>query len=217
MKRYVAIDLVMVKQLNITLLDWVLLENIHFMQNNPTGYCYASKETLADIIGVSRKTIYRMIEKLENVFIEKEFKTGNLKVSNLWEKVASGTQYQNDTDCIKMTQTQYQTDTNIVSKRPLKEDIKEENKGEARALDFLMNNSPSDYEVFLIQNKKNIKDFEKFTKDFNDKVDIEGLEFTSKKIKARLNIFARNWIENKNKFNKSEDEKVIPIYRRKIS
>jgi len=109
------------------------------------------------------------------------------------------------------------------TEQPYSENLEENNtllnntKREIRALDFFKINSPGDYEAYLMQNKKQLKDFEKFSEDFNDKVDIEGLEFTTKIIKARLNTFTRNWIVNQNKFNKPDDQNVIPIYRKKIT
>jgi len=217
MKRYIAIDLVTAKELEISLNEWVLLENILFMSKNSSGYCFASKKTLAEILQVSQRTIFILLEKLvlKNYLFRSN--SGRLKVTEKWINVSNGNTAKIAYPMQNLQSNYAKSAVQPMQNLHIKEDIKKENKGEARALDFLMNNSPSDYEVFLIQNKKNIKDFEKFTKDFNDKVDIEGIEFTSKKLNARLGIFTRNWIENKNKFNKSEDEKVIPIYRRKIS
>jgi len=89
-------------------------------------------------------------------------------------------------------------------------------KGESRALDFLKLNYQSRYEAFLIQHKKQIKDFEKFCLDFNDTADIESLEFTDRILFGRLNQYARNWIQNQNKFSPAIETEQKPSYLRKI-
>ncbi|TXK78711.1 DUF4373 domain-containing protein [Mesonia sp. K4-1] len=72
---------------------------------------------------------------------------------------------------------------------------------ETRALDFLKNKYPSRYETdFLIKYAKNIQNKTKFRDDFNDTVDQEELEYTDKILFARLGKYARNWIENQNKY-----------------
>jgi hypothetical protein len=85
------------------------------------------------------------------------------------------------------------------------------------ALDFLEINFPSQYEVFLMQNQKAIKDFEKFKLDFNDTVDQEEIKYTGPILFARLRKYARNWVQNQDRYNKQEEKEPIPIYRRKIS
>ena len=75
---------------------------------------------------------------------------------------------------------------------------KESNK---RALDFLKNNYPSRFETdFVMRYGKNIENKQKFTDDFNDTVDQEDIEWTDKKLFARLGKYSRNWIDNQNKY-----------------
>ncbi|MBW2961289.1 DUF6291 domain-containing protein [Mesonia aestuariivivens] len=77
---------------------------------------------------------------------------------------------------------------------------KESNK---RALDFLKNNYPSRFETdFVMRYGKNIENKQKFTDDFNDTIDQEDLEWTDKKLFARLGKYSRNWIDNQNKYAK---------------
>ena len=77
---------------------------------------------------------------------------------------------------------------------------KESNK---RALDFLKNNYPSRFQTdFVMRYGKNIENKQKFTDDFNDTVDQEDLEWTDKKLFARLGKYSRNWIDNQNKYAK---------------
>ncbi|MCT7560137.1 hypothetical protein N5U04_11205, partial [Aliarcobacter butzleri] len=91
MKRYIAIDLLALKQHKLALEEWTLLENIYFMSNNEFGWCYASKDTLRDIIQVSNGQIYKIIKKLlDNGFLVKNNETGYLKVTQKWITISSG-------------------------------------------------------------------------------------------------------------------------------
>lgn len=89
-------------------------------------------------------------------------------------------------------------------------------KGEKRALDFLQLNYPSRYDQFLMANKKQIKNWEKFTADFNDTVDDEKREYDVS-LFFRLAKYTRNWIENQNKYSAKEENEAKPVYHRKIS
>jgi hypothetical protein len=72
------------------------------------------------------------------------------------------------------------------------------NKREEKALSFLEKNSPSEWENFLMRFRKKFEDSEwqKFTELFDCKVDEEELEFTTKKLIARLTRFALNYTDN---------------------
>lgn len=86
---------------------------------------------------------------------------------------------------------------------------------EARAFSFLESECKSRLEQeFEIKYKSQIKDFEKFKMDFDDTVDIEGLNYFPNTILPRLTKFARNWIQNQGKYNTNQNE-VIPTSNRK--
>jgi hypothetical protein len=73
---------------------------------------------------------------------------------------------------------------------------------EARAFDYLeLKCSLRLEQEFLMKYKSKIKDFEKFVLDFNDKVTIEKLTYDSDTLLARISSYARNWIQNQEKFN----------------
>lgn len=112
------------------------------------------------------------------------------------------------------TQAQNPNNPSYKIKEKEKEKVKEKER-ETRATFFLKNNFPIRYETdFLMKYKSRINNLEKFTEDFDDKCDIEGLEFTQKILFARLGQFARNWIEfqNKNKPIENQNETCgIPI------
>jgi DNA-binding PadR family transcriptional regulator len=91
MKRHISIDIKSALANDITVLEWCLLECIHFSSNNETGYCYASKESLRKHIGVSNGQIYKMIDRLENLGLIKKHKhTGHLKTTEKWVEVERG-------------------------------------------------------------------------------------------------------------------------------
>lgn len=75
------------------------------------------------------------------------------------------------------------------------------------ALGFLKENSPQRFEAFLMQNKSKIDNWVKFTKDFNNRVILEGLEFDVRKLFARLETYAGNWILN---IQKNKDNNPVP-------
>lgn len=73
------------------------------------------------------------------------------------------------------------------------------NKREEKALAFLEANFPTRYEVFSMQYKSKITDFQKFEDDFHATVIIEGLKWEGNILEARAGKYARNWIENLSK------------------
>ena len=78
-------------------------------------------------------------------------------------------------------------------------DIHIETNERGTALEFLKNNCPERLDVFLMNHKSQITNWIKFVKDFNNKVILEGLDFVSDKLFARLEIFFGNWVEIQNK------------------
>ena len=184
------------------------------------GYCWANNNYFAELFKVSTETISRSISLLEkHGFVEVivEAEKGNSRKIYLTE---SGIIPNNKN--IKRSQQKHQEvltktsrglDENV--KHNTKVNIKENNKErEARALDFLKTEYQFRFEQeFEMRYKSKIKNFEKFCEDFNDKVDTEDLEYTGKKLFARLGQFTRNWIENQKKF--SGDESPAPIERPK--
>jgi hypothetical protein len=78
---------------------------------------------------------------------------------------------------------------------------------EIRALEFLKINFSSRFESdFLMKYKSKIKNPKKFAEDFNDTVDQEQLEFSDRVLFGRLGKYARNWIENQNKYSKNNNQ-----------
>jgi hypothetical protein len=81
---------------------------------------------------------------------------------------------------------------------------KKEREENSRALLFLKTEYPQRFETdFLMKYKSKIQNPKKFAEDFNDTVDQESLEFTDRILFGRLGKYARNWIENQNKYSKT--------------
>lgn len=105
----------------------------------------------------------------------------------------------------------------IIEQRTIEQRTK--NEGNSRALDFLKDNFPSRFETeFLMRFDKKIENIEKFKMDFNDTVDQEDLEYTPKKLFARLGKYARNWVDNQHKYqNNGKPDSEPKIGRQTLS
>ena len=80
------------KKFKLTCNEYVLLDIIYHLSNNPEskvkGWCYASKETLAQEIGISRQSICNLLDKLiDKGLIEKDELTRFLKTKTEWNVV----------------------------------------------------------------------------------------------------------------------------------
>jgi len=105
------------------------------------------------------------------------------------------------------------------SKKELsKKDIS--NKERESALAFFEINFPSAFENLMMQHKSRINDFAKFTEMFEATVEQEGLVYEQHVISGRFKKFARNWIDNQNKFDivlKVEKEENAVYSKLKVS
>ena len=70
---------------------------------------------------------------------------------------------------------------------------------------FLKIKFPNKLNIWEMQNKKLIENYNKFILDFDDKMIIEKMEYDQNILFARLRIYGRSWIENNKK------NKVFPI------
>ena len=77
------------KKLELTLMEYCLADSIYHLSNNPDsvvkGWCYATKETISNMLGTTPKTIFDNISKLiEKGFVEKDPETRHLKTTKKW-------------------------------------------------------------------------------------------------------------------------------------
>ncbi len=78
------------KKLKITINEYCLADSIHKLSSNRSGvpgWCYASKEQLAQSLGFSRRSIHNMINKLKALhIIEVHTETGYLRATDFWRE-----------------------------------------------------------------------------------------------------------------------------------
>ena len=184
---------------------------------NQEGFCWADNKYFADLYEVDHKTISRWISQLRN---------GNyLKIEHFPEKGNMRKIYIENSAITLVTKKSLPSDkkiTTLVTKKSLPSDkivtpIYENNtinntlNRESNALAFLEVKFPSEFEVLLMQHKSRINDFVKFSEMFEATVEQERLEFDLRVLSGRFKKYARNWIDNQNKF----DPKVIDLNNNK--
>lgn len=158
------------------------------------GYCWAKNEHFAALYGVGTETISRWISQLKKhgyLEVEVENKPGGFD-RKIRLVISSKAPCHFEQAPLPKKANRLAQKSNIIINTNNK--IKE--KG---ALEFLEENNPSLYENFLMRYQSKIKDFQKFCELFNCKFDEEDLEYTGKKINARLTRFAINYVENEHK------------------
>lgn len=191
------------------------------------GFCWADNKYFAQLYGVSNETISRWISQLESF--------GYLKIQYFPEQGNKRRIYINETVGIVKNDNRVLTkksisddklNNTVLSKRsrPIDKNdksIKESNKNSSiinnkesndeSALDFIQNNFPLEWNLFLNKYRKDIPDaeFQKFKDLFNCKVVGESIEFDIKKLNARLISFTIHYIEN---IKKNEDKNSV-FYR----
>ena len=76
------------KKLNTTINEYCLADSIHKLSSNRSsvpGWCYASKDHLGTSLGVSRRSIHNMLNKLkEHGLVEVQEDTGYLRTTDQW-------------------------------------------------------------------------------------------------------------------------------------
>jgi len=77
-------------ELELTINEYCFLDMVYNLSNNPNaavvGWCYASKETLGDLLGLSSKSIFNFIPKMiDKELIEKhEYDSRYIRTTQLW-------------------------------------------------------------------------------------------------------------------------------------
>ena len=198
---------------DLTIMERVFLVEIDSLDNDEG--CYASNKHFSEFFDVSKGRCTQIIKSLERkgLLKIKIHRDGKLitkrvlrvvnKLNRVVNKLNLGSEY------IKQGYLENAQESNTLLNNTIE--------GE-RAFSFLKFNYEITLNTWELQNKKSIIDYDKFIMDFNDTVDVEGLEYTSKILFGRLNKYARNWVQNQNKFQVIKNEcglKKLP--QRKIS
>ena len=186
------------------------------------GYCWAENLYFAQLYKVSLFTISRWISKLESnghirtVLNKKEGNKRKIFLQNNAKKVLTKSARPID-EKRKTLLTK--------SARPIDEkrkSIYENNtinntmNREGNSLSFLEINYPTQYEALMMQFKKQINDFVKFTAMFEATVEMEKLEWDCSVLSGRFKKFAFNWISNQGRFEPKESQEVNKV-KEKIS
>ena len=77
------------KKIKLSLMEYCLADSIYHLSNNPRskvkGWCFATKNTIARILGTSSQTIFDNLIKLINKgFVEKDEETRYIRTTNKW-------------------------------------------------------------------------------------------------------------------------------------
>lgn len=77
------------KKLGLTIMEYCFADCIYHLSNNPNskiqGWCYASKETLSDFLGISPKHAFALIKRLiQKGLVERDEETKYLKTTSKW-------------------------------------------------------------------------------------------------------------------------------------
>lgn len=104
-------------------------------------------------------------------------------------------------------------------KDKVKDKYKDKILNSEKAFDLLVENNTTEFESFLMQNKKLVNDWDKMVNSFNDKIDLEiaqnKIEFKIEQLLPRLSNFCRNWVGNQKTNPKGED--IIKQLKSKIA
>jgi hypothetical protein len=78
------------KQLGLTINEYCLADTVHKLSGNRSivpGWCYASKDNLADGISITRRGIHKMINRLKDKgILEVQEGTGYLRTTEIWRE-----------------------------------------------------------------------------------------------------------------------------------
>lgn len=170
--------------------------------------CWAKNQHFAELFGLSRNRCSEIILMLEKKgYISIDFEP--VQEGDPVRKIRLIIPVEKSTDLSKSRSKLSKSRLTLSRNRqvPYKElEIHlETRERETRALEFLKINFPSRYEQeFQMQYESKIRDMKKFSMDFDDTVTMEKLDF-DKALFGRLGKYARNWIQNQDKYSPVDD------------
>jgi hypothetical protein len=184
---------------------------------NQEGFCWADNKYFAALYSVDHKTISRWISSLENVgflVIEHYPEKGNMRkifIKNSARNLVTKSSLPSDKIITRVVTKSSLPSDKIVT--PIYDNITINNtmNKEKDALSFLEVNFRSQFDILMMQFKKQINEFVMFSQMFNATVEQEGLEFNLNVLSGRFKKYALNWIKNQSRF----DNPVIELNPRK--
>jgi hypothetical protein len=173
---------------------------------NREGFCWADNRYFSELYDVNHKTISRWISQLEelNYLLIEHFPLEGNKRKIFIENSSVNL-------VIKKSLPSDKKITTLVTKKSLPSDKKvtplyENNtinntmNRESTALAFFEQNYPYEFEVLMMQFKKQINDFDGFAKMFEATVEQEDLSYDLHVLSGRFKKYAFSWIKNQVKF-----------------
>jgi hypothetical protein len=164
---------------------------------NKTGVCWADNNYFAELYEVNHKTISRLISQLEScgyLSVKVDKLNGNSREIAIDKKVTSSCQKSH----YLVTKKSLPSDEIVTSyKDNNKYNNKNNNTREFFSISYFKNNYPSQYEKFLMEFKKQIDDFELFTRLFDLKMEQEMFDVEKKQPAQRLTSFALQYVSNR--------------------
>ena len=94
--------------------EYCLADIIYHLSNNPNsavkGWCYAGKDTIANYLGITERSVFNIINKLvEQKILEKDEATKHLRTSQLWyDKVIINSINEKSAVSMKKVQSEYE-------------------------------------------------------------------------------------------------------------
>ena len=175
------------------------------------GSMVFSWATLSENVGLSIQQTRTAMDKLKGSREATVRITNRYSVVTLvkWNKIQSDEKKSNKPPNKQITSKQQADNKQITTtkegKNERRKEIKKhiESEGEINALTYLKSNS-SKWEVFTMQNKKRILDWDEMLKLYSFKVDEEELKYDWKILISRLNRWMNSWEKNQRKNNSTE-------------
>ena len=165
--------------------------------------CFAKNKHFSKWSGLSLSRCSEIINYLfDNNYIDIEKKENNkrflsVNFNSLLQKTPSESR-QLPSESRQLPSESRQPNNNVIEKQ-----LEKQESESAHA--FLKIKFPNKLNIWEMQNKKLIENYNKFILDFDDKMIIEKMEYDQNILFARLRIYGRSWIENNKK------NKVFPI------
>ena len=153
------------EKLGLSLNEYAVVDIIYQLQNNPNsshpGWCYASKKTLGDCVGISEQAIHSILKKLyDKGYLEKQDETKHIRANSTWYNtvVAMKSELKENTKETLVTLKKLEPNT----KETLVDDTKE-----TLVNNNISNNYKNKYNTFSYLEDIPLKDMEEFTLAFN--------------------------------------------------
>lgn len=194
-------------RLQLTMNEYALLDLVYRLSTNPTapvkGWCSMSKENLAVFLGVSKRTIITICNKLYDAnYIEKSIDGRLYKTTDKWVENAVNFSFTRGEETSpkhgEETAPRHGEESSLYNN--IYYNNKKENDKGFFATDYLSQNYPSRSESFLINYRSKLKDPDKCFNHFDLTVETEKLDYSDRVLFSRMTKYVENWISNEKNF-----------------